>query len=200
MRPIREPRCKKCGKPLEQEEEEYCQDCRSRRHYFEQGAGIFPYNQIMRESVMKCKYGGRREYLDYYGQMMVRYGGKYLRRWKPQAVVPRPRHKTPRRPRGFNQSDCLARILGSQFGLPVYSHMLEKVRKTRTQKSLGEKERRRNLQGAFSTGPQFVPLQRVLLVDDVYTTGGTVDAAARCLKKAGVKRVYVLTLCTGKGF
>lgn len=200
VRPVREPRCKKCGKPLEKEEQEYCRDCRCRRHYFEEGAGIFPYNQVMRESLMKCKYGGRREYLDYYGQMMIRYGGKYLAYWNPQAIVPIPLYKTQMRIRGFNQSACLAHALGKQSGIPVYSHMLEKTKKTRTQKGLGEKQRRRNLQGAFSTGAQFQPFQRILLVDDVYTTGGTVDEAARCLKKAGVKAVYVLTLCVGKGF
>ena len=78
--------------------------------------------------------------------------------------------------------------------------MLEKVRKTRTQKSLDEKQRRSNLRGAFSIGAQFQPLKKILLVDDVYTTGGTVDEAARCLKKAKAGEVRVLVLCIGKGF
>ncbi len=198
--PIREPRCRKCGKPVEKEEQEYCSDCRKHRHFFEEGAGIFPYNRLMRESLMKCKYGGRREYLDYYGEMMIRHGGKYLARWRPQAIVPIPLHKTQMRLRGFNQSLCLAQALGGHFGIPVYPQMLEKVRKTRTQKSLDEKQRRSNLRGAFSIGAQFQPLKKILLVDDVYTTGGTVDEAARCLKKAKAGEVRVLVLCIGKGF
>lgn len=200
VQPVGEPLCKKCGKPLEKEEQEYCQDCCRYRHFFEEGAGIFPYNRVMQESLMKCKYGGRREYLDYYGQMMVRYGEKYLKRWNPQAIVPIPLYRTNLRLRGFNQSECLARALEGKFGIPVYPHMLEKVKKTRTQKSLGQKQRRINLQGVFAPGPQFQPFQRILLVDDVYTTGATVDEGAKCLRKAGVKTVYVLTLCVGKGF
>lgn len=197
---VREPRCRKCGKPLENKEQEYCADCHSRPHFFEEAAGIFPYNRLMRESLMKCKYKGRREYLDYYGQMMVCGGGKYLARWRPQAIVPIPLHKTQMRLRGFNQSLCLAQALGGHFKIPVYPRMLEKTRKTRIQKSLGVQQRRSNLKGAFSTGPQFQPLKKILLVDDVYTTGGTVDEAARCLKEAGAGQVWVLVLCIGEGF
>lgn len=200
LRPIQEPRCKKCGKPIEKEELEYCTDCARREHIFEEAAGIFPYDRTMQASLMKCKYGGRREYLDYYGQMMARHGKKFLERWQPQAIVPIPLHKTRMRLRGFNQSTDLACVLGREFGIPVQEHMLEKNRKTRPQKELEENQRRRNLLGAFSLGKDFRPLQNIVLVDDVYTTGSTVDEAAKCLKKAGTQKIYVLTLCTGKGF
>lgn len=200
IQPIQEPRCKKCGKPIEKEELEHCADCTRREHVFEEAAGIFPYDKTMRESLMKCKYGGRKEYLDYYGQMMVRHGGKFLTRWQPQAIVPIPLHKIQMRQRGFNQSACLAHALGEALEIPVQEHMLEKNRKTRPQKELEENQRRRNLLGAFSPGKEFCPLHSIVLVDDVYTTGSTVDEAAKCLKKAGAGDIYVLTLCTGKGF
>lgn len=196
IRPIQEPRCKKCGKPVEKEELEYCADCARREHIFEEAAGIFPYDKTLRESLLKCKYGGRREYLDYYGQMMARYGRPFVERWQPQAAAPIPLHKTQMRQRGFNQSAKLAHALGEALGLPVYEHMIEKTRKTRSQKKLDERERRRNLFGVFSPGKDFCPLPSVLLVDDVYTTGSTVDEAAKCLKKAGVGKIYVLTLCS----
>lgn len=200
LRPIREPRCKKCGKLIEKEEREFCDDCTKREHIFEEAAGIFPYDKTMQQSLLKCKYGGRREYLDYYGQMMARYGGKFLERWQPQTIVPIPLHKTRMRLRGFNQSADLAHALGGAFGIPVREQMLEKNRKTRPQKELEESQRRRNLLGAFSPGADFLPLQSIVLVDDVYTTGSTADEAAKCLKKAGAGKIYVLTLCTGKGF
>lgn len=200
IQPIQEPYCKKCGKPIEKEEREYCADCARREHIFEEAAGIFIYDQTMQKSLMKCKYGGRREYLDYYGQMMARHGAKFLKRWQPQAIVPIPLHKTRMCLRGFNQSAELAHALGRELGIPVQEHMLEKNRKTRPQKELEENQRRRNLLGAFSLGKDFHPLRRIVLVDDVYTTGSTVDEAAKCLKKAGAGKIYVLTLCTGKGF
>lgn len=200
VQPVEEPRCKKCSKPLEKEEVEYCADCSRHRHIFEEAVGIFPYDKIMRASLMKCKYGGRREYLDYYGQMMAQYGRRYLMRWHPQALVPIPLHKSQMRLRGFNQSACLAHAVGKRSGIPVYGHMLEKEKKTRQQKELEMDQRRMNIKGAFSVGRDFRPLQNVVLVDDVYTTGSTVDEAAKCLKKAGVGAVYVLVLCIGKGF
>lgn len=200
IHPITEPRCKKCGKPIDKEEPEYCADCTRREHLFAEAAGIFPYDRILQQSLMKCKYGGRKEYLDYYGQMMARYGGKFLKRWQPQAIAPIPLHNSQMRLRGFNQSACLARALGEAFAIPVYEHMLQKNRKTRPQKELDARARRRNLLGAFSLGKEFYPVSSVVLVDDVYTTGSTADEAADCLKKAGVDSIYVLTLCTGKGF
>ncbi len=195
-----EPRCKKCSKPLEKEEEELCADCRRHSHAFEEAAGIFLYDKIMRESLMKCKYGGRREYLDYYGQAMAHYGGQYLKRWKPQAFVPVPLHKARLSKRGFNQSAVLARELAGALGIPVYEHMLEKPKKTRPQKELEAQQRRLNLKGAFIIGKDFQPLTKVALVDDVYTTGSTADEASRCLKEAGIGTVYVMTLCIGNGF
>ncbi len=200
IRPVREPRCKKCGKSLEKEELEYCTDCSRHEHVFDEAAGILPYDKTMSVSLLKCKYGGRREYLDHYGQMMVRYGVTYISRWRPQALVPIPLHKSQMRRRGFNQSACLAHAMGRAFGIPVREHMLEKEKKTRQQKELDVDARRQNIKGAFSMGRDLAPLQRILLVDDVYTTGSTVDEAARCLKKAGCGAVYVLTLCIGKGF
>lgn len=200
MRPVGEPRCKKCGKPLEKEEEEYCGDCWKCSHAFEEAAGIFLYDKVMKDSLLKCKYGGRKEYLDYYGQAMAHYGEKYLSRWQPHALVPIPLHRTRMRQRGFNQSACLADAVGKALDIPVCGHMLEKTGKTRAQKELDEKGRRMNLKGAFSTGKDFRPLPRIVLVDDVYTTGSTVDEAAKCLKAAGAGKIYVLTLCIGNGF
>ncbi len=200
VQPVGGPRCKKCSKPLDAEELEYCGDCSRQRHVFDEAAGIFPYDKIMKSSLMKCKYGGRREYLDYCGQMMVRYGRRYLQRWHPQALAPIPIHKSQERLRGFDQSACLAHAVGRAFGIPVYDHMLEKCKKTRPQKGLGMDQRKLNVRGAFSAGRDFQPLRSIVLVDDVYTTGSTADEAARCLKRAGCGDVYVLTLCVGKGF
>lgn len=200
IQPVGEPRCKKCSKPLQKEDQEYCADCSRRGHVFEEAVGILPYNKVMQESLLKCKYGGRREYLDYYGETMARAAGRYLSRWQPQALVPIPLHKSQLRLRGFNQSACLAHALGKKYGIPVYEHMLEKIRKTRSQKGLEHDQRKLNLKGVFSVGKDFRLLESVVLVDDVYTTGSTVDEAAGCLKKAGAGKVYVLTLCIGKGF
>ena len=67
---MEEPRCKKCGKSIEYEEEELCWDCQNRSHEFDEGRGIFPYDKVMRRSILKYKDGGRREYGDFYGKAL----------------------------------------------------------------------------------------------------------------------------------
>lgn len=110
-------------------------------------------------------------------------------------IVPVPLHLTRLRWRGFNQSHFLARALAQLTGVRLDPFSLERVRPTRPQVELHEAERRRNVRQAFRvTRPQRVHGQRVLLVDDVYTTGATVDECSRELMRAGAAGVDVLTL------
>ena len=197
LRPIGEPRCKKCGKPLEDGQEELCRDCRVRPHWFEEGRGIFLYDQKMKDSIIRYKYGGRRIYGEFYIRALALYGESSMKLWRPQAVFPVPMEKRKKRKRGFNQSEQLALGIGRQFGIPVCSDWIQKVKKTKSQKKLNAAERRRNLQEAFRGKPGVWKIERALIVDDVYTTGATIDAVAGELKKHGVKKVYFLTICTG---
>lgn len=99
--------------------------------------------------------------------------------------------------RGFNQSGLLAEKLGTFLDIPVSEGTLRKIRGTRSQKKLDAAQRRKNLRQAFRAERRLDGLT-VLLVDDVYTTGSTVEAAAACLKEAGAKKVCFLTLCMGR--
>lgn len=200
LKPVGEPRCKKCGKPLEEEEREYCADCSHSHHAYEEGIGIFFYDKRMKESLMKFKYYGRREYGEFYGQAAAVYGRPYVKKWDIQGIIPIPLHRRKQRERGFNQAEYLADILGREWGIPVYSNCLKKVHNTKSQKKLGSRERKRNLQGAFQGVPGNWGIRRVLLVDDVYTTGSTMDAAAAEIRAHGVEKIFFLTIFVGKGF
>ena len=167
--PMKEPLCMKCGRPVRMEEE-YCQDCRSGVHHFTEGRSIFPYGEIWRQSLVRFKYYGCREYGDFYAKAISIYGRQYLERWKPQMVVPVPLHSRKKRMRGFNQAAYLAKRVSCFTGIPWSDNLV-------TRKITG-----------FS----------VLVVDDVYTTGSTMDAMAMCLQEAGAKDVYFLTVCAGK--
>lgn len=195
LQPIRHPRCYRCGKPVEQGE--YCKDCLTRRHHFDQGRGIFVYDDKMRRSITRYKYYGCREYGDFYARAMYLYGGQELKQWQPDLIVPVPVHKEKLRMRGFNQSAYLAEQLSRYTGIPADMGLVEKVRKTKSQKKLNAFQRRKNLEAAFRVN-RSVKGKRILVVDDVYTTGSTVDAMAVCLRKKGAEKVYFLTVCTGR--
>lgn len=91
VRPISGPRCMKCGRPVKMEEE-YCEDCRKGAHYFTEGRSIFWYGEVWRQSLVRFKYYGCREYGDFYAKAMSIFGKKYLERWKPDLIVPVPLH------------------------------------------------------------------------------------------------------------
>lgn len=107
LRPVSGPRCYKCGKPVNGDEE-YCRDCGAHPGAFDQGRGIFLYDDRMRYSIMKYKYFGCQEYSRFYGKALYIYGKDMLALWKPQIIIPVPLHRRKQRIRGFNQAELLA--------------------------------------------------------------------------------------------
>ncbi|MFH1892692.1 MAG: ComF family protein [Candidatus Zixiibacteriota bacterium] len=110
-------------------------------------------------------------------------------------IVPIPLHWTRRRQRGFNQSELIANSLGEKLGLPVSLRVLERVRRTLDQTGLNAKERVENMRGAFATCSRIdLSGRTILLVDDVTTTGATLNEAAKELRKAGCKNVFAAVI------
>lgn len=196
FRPVGEHYCLKCGKPVKAEEE-YCRACREGRRYFDRGRSVFLYDGKMRRSLVRYKYYGCRRYGDYYGEEICRYAGDEIRGWDPDVIIPVPLHRRKLRMRGFNQAAYLAYRIGGRLQIPVSGEILLKVRNTRSQKKLAASARRNNLIRAFRAAKDLTGLT-VLVVDDVYTTGATMDAAAACLKRAGAEKVYFVALCAGQ--
>lgn len=194
---IREDFCLKCGKPLTDSRREYCDDCVKRKHAFEQGRALLSYQGDVKRSLYRLKYGNKREYADVYGKEMAKQLGGWIRRTGITLIVPVPLHPARRRLRGYNQAALLARAVGRQLGIPVEERLLYRRRGTAPQKTLSAKERRENLKNAFSVRGDPRPGERILLIDDIYTTGSTADAAAACLKRAGKCRIYVLSAAIG---
>lgn len=195
---VKEPKCKKCGRPLQNEREEYCRDCKVTEHSFINGASLLIYDQAAQSGILRFK-GGRQEYAAFYGREMGRCLGPEMLRWRADALVPIPLHKSRMRERGYNQSALLAREISRKTGIPVEEGLLLRTRKTKSQKSLPRQERQNNLKRAFKISGNDVKLDTVILVDDVYTTGSTIDAAAKALLAGGIARVYFVTLATGTG-
>jgi len=106
-------------------------------------------------------------------------------------IVPVPLHPSRVRSRGYNQSQLLAEHLGNMFGLPVVSKVLARIRPTESQTRLNQEQRRKNVAGAFRVPfPEEIEGKRILLVDDVVTTGATLDECARTLEKSGAMTVH----------
>lgn len=198
IQPLREPLCKKCGKPLAKEEREECYDCEKTPHLFERGAALLAYEGKVKESVYRMKFHNKREYLDYYGAKMADELEKNVRRWQTDFMVPVPMHWRKKRERGFNQAEILAKKMAEGLNLPVRNDLVVRSRYTRPQKELFLRERKENLRGAFEVRKNEVTNQTIILVDDIYTTGTTIDEIAGELKHAGARCVYFLTLCIGR--
>lgn len=189
--------CLKCGKPVK-EQEEYCRECQKRNRSFDRNKSVFVYDSRLRQSLVRYKYYGCREYSDYYSYAVCTWAGAEIRVWKPDVIVPVPMTAAKQRQRGYNQAGCLADRIGERMGIPVSHTVLKKIRRTSAQKKLNGAERRRNLRNAFQVQEEIRGLV-ILVIDDVYTTGSTMEAAASCLKAAGAKKVFGITLCTGQG-
>lgn len=197
---IREPRCYKCGKALEDMTQEYCLDCTKKKHFYTRGIALWGYNEQVKHAVYRYKYKNQRVYAGYFADELVQNCGAVIRSWEADMLVPVPLHRARYRKRGFNQAQLLAEKMSQQLGLSVCPHAVGRVRNTRPQKELNDKERQKNLKSAFIIDENSVKLKKIILVDDIYTTGATVDAITELLLCAGALQVYVVTLCIGRGY
>lgn len=201
--PISEPRCFCCSKSLADASQEYCRNCLQVSHHFERGMGIFSYSPVIQKSLYQLKYGQRQEYGIFYGEVLAFYAKEQIARWSIELLIPIPLHRKRREKRGYNQAEVLAWTLGKKLQLPVDTRSLLRKKNTKPQKELEAKERKQNMRDAFRVPDgreKFLKGKNILLVDDIYTTGATIDSAAKCLKQAGANKVYFLTVAIGGGF
>ena len=155
----------------------------------------FVYDENSRRLVLMLKHAGRTDGLTVFGRWMARAGADALE--GADGLIPIPLHAHRLRKRRFNQSFLLARALSQTCGLPVQPHILARTRATPSQGGLSAKARQRNVAGAFTVreaAKPFVRGRRFVRVDDVHTTGATLQACARVLKRAGAEDVTAITL------
>ena len=179
------------------EMQEFCRDCGEKKHYFVQGKSLWIYEAEVKKSIYRFKYQNKREYAKGYAEEIAKQYGGWMQKKKIQAIVPIPLYKKKQKKRGYNQAQILAEELGRIWNLPVYTDLLVRIRDTKPQKMLSNTERKNNLKKAFKTTENIVQLKHILLVDDIYTTGSTLDAAAAVLLTAGAEEIY--TCCIGIG-
>lgn len=197
FRPAAEPACRKCGRPLRRQEEVYCRSCLENRHFYECGAAAFTYRSCA-GAIYRFKYGGRQEYAAYFGRELARAYRARLSRERFDLLVPAPLHRERLRARGYNQAALLAEALSPYIGVPVCKNALLRTKNTAPLKAMSASARQNNLKKAFQASVNDVNLKSIIVVDDIYTTGATVDACAQALYAAGAARVCFLALAVGE--
>lgn len=199
LAPVKGPTCKKCGKTVSHERIEYCMDCARHPRHFEYNLAVFHYNQAASRSMSAVKYKNKREYLDFYREAAWYRFKNRLTAMHPDVIIPVPVHPSRERQRGFNQAAILSFGLSEYLNIPVCENALVRVKKTIPQKELNPSERLKNLSQAFGPGSLPPGIRTALLVDDIYTTGSTLEACTQVLTAMGVLKVYTLTLFIGRG-
>lgn len=195
---IKGPVCYICGKPLGSENEELCFDCKTRKHYFKQGLALYEYASV-NQSLYRFKYNSRCEYADYYGLQMGKVLGEKIKKWNVDAIIPVPLHKSKQNQRGYNQAALLAKSFAKAVNIPYVDNLIRRQINTIPMKELDARTRQTNLKKAFIINGFDVKLNGVVVVDDIYTTGSTIDAIAKVLRQSGVKDIYFVTLAIGNG-
>lgn len=203
IRLVCHPLCSACGRPFldTRGEDHLCGVCMMHPPYFQRARAWACYpgeenlDHPLREVVQRFKYGRKVSLGKPLGRLMARGCCEFLPEKTLDMIIPVPLHPKRLRWRGFNQAVILAREVGRLWQLPVEPFILFRSRETSPQTQLSEEERRKNMRRAFSLNPaRPVDGKTLLLVDDVYTSGATVNECSRTLIRAGAKEVYVLTL------
>ena len=195
---ISEPYCPVCGVPYAKEiqNRHLCGDCLAGIHYFDRARSTGSYRGSLREVLHRFKYGGQTSLARPLAHMLIAPGKHLARLHEIDRIIPVPLHPKRLRQRGFNQASLLARRLGSALKISVDYSSLQRSRWTEPQTGLTRRQRAANVKGAFSLkSNEKVKGKGILVVDDVLTTGETVNQCVRVLKKDGeAKEVAVLTV------
>ena len=201
IRWIGPPFCSVCGTPFvssfvsEEIKSHPCGSCLTKKKYFTMGRALGYYEGPLREAIHRWKYQGKTYLSPLFGKWMAEGLSRYWDTSPPDFLIPVPLHPQRLRERGFNQALLLARELSLHTGIPCRKQALRKRSPTVPQVTLNGKERERGVRGVFHLAEgEELEGGRVLLIDDVYTTGATVNECSRVLLAGGAARVDVLTL------
>ncbi|MCD6310171.1 MAG: ComF family protein [Candidatus Eremiobacteraeota bacterium] len=188
------PKCPVCGRPLS---DKWCYDCKRQKPFFHRADSLYIYKGPIRNALLAWKY----KRIENLGPVMAEIFIDGLKKDKKfiqdvDVVIPVPLHESRIKERGFNQSEILAEAISSEFGIPMRTRNLKRNRATALQSRLNREQRQNNVRGAFSVlWARELYRKRILIVDDIMTTGVTLNECARVLRNAGAKQVTGITLC-----
>ncbi len=184
--------CEICGSP---ENPSACPVCNSNEFVFDKARSVFPFSATVQNLIHELKYNEMKRITKYLGGYIT----EYLHHFQPfeniDIVTPVPLHKVKKRARGFNQSEFLSKEISIHMNWSHISNLVLRNRFTDTQTKLDRKQRQENVSDAFILNSKFnIQNKNILIVDDVFTTGSTVNSICELLKKNHAGRIFVLTI------
>ncbi len=207
---ISDPICACCGRPLVATAthmaatapiELRCRLCRTNFYAFDRARSFAVYDRALSEAVLLLKYEQVTPLADWFGARLAELALDAAPEWRADVVVPVPLHRDRRRERGYNQAELIAKAVARRLKLRLQSNFLIRIKPRPPQLVLSRAEHWGSVRGAYATRKGMkIDNLRVLLLDDVLTTGATLDACSRALKKAGASAVFGLTVgrvCSG---
>lgn len=200
VKPIKRPFCERCGFPYPGSISSTfkCSNCTDQLLYFESARSAVVAKDTMLEVIHRYKYNHALWFEPFLTQLLLKRARPELSAADWDWIVPVPLHPAKEREREYNQAERLARPLSAATGIPLNTRVLRRDVPTQTQTWLSREERWANVKGAFSLRrSDAVSGSRIVLVDDVFTTGATTNACARALKAGGAAQVCVWTLARG---
>ena len=194
---ISNPQCHICSEPFELsvEKEVICPNCIKTRPLYNMARSALAYNENSRNMIIEFKYYNKTHTVDIFAKWMMINGQEVIE--NSDIIVPVPLHKMRILKRRYNQSALLANALGRLSKLPVRIDLLSRIKNTPPQSELSFNSRKNNVSNAFKTNKKKcadIEGKNICLVDDVMTTGATVESCARVMLEAGAKNVNVLTI------
>ena len=196
---INNPTCKKCGAMINNENETFCIRCQNKFYNsFEYGFGLLRYNDFVKESLHRIKYNNRKEYISFYAKCIAMTYKDKFKDINPEYLIPVPIHKQRLIKRNYNQSSILAHAISDELkkyniDIPVNENLIFRHKNTKVLNKLDDNNRISELKNAFvSQNNSYI--NKVIIVDDIYTTGSTINEIADVLKNNGVNKVYFVVI------
>jgi len=196
---IKGPTCARCGKQIITSHQHLCYDCSHNERHFIRNFPTINYDDTARHIVASLKYHNHRQYAEFLGRLMAYVNKEEIEGAHVDCIAPVPISKSRYRERRYNQAELIADVLGEELSIPVHPQLLIRSKKTKALKDLGAADRLTEIRDAMEIGEVPKNTKRVLIVDDIYTTGATMEACALALHEAGIES-YCACACIGSDF
>ena len=194
---ITRPFCNCCGYPFDLQEYEVlktflCAKCAAKYYKFDKARSAVCYNEMSKNIILPFKHADKTRYKNFISKLMINAGADLF--VDADVIIPVPIHFTRLLKRKYNQSTLIGNIISKNTKIPIFYDVLIRVKKTKSQGHLTVKQRKVNISNAFITrNNDKIKGKTILLIDDVFTSGATLNECSKILKKADAKKVYVLT-------
>ncbi len=203
------PYCYQCGKPFSPEVDfeikALCADCLYKEHHYYFVRSLAYYEGVLRKCIHLLKFKKQVKLVKPLASLMINYLSRdeQINIKEIELIIPVPLFKDDYVKRGFNQSGLLAKHIADYFSIPFSENLLIKIRTNLSQVGLSKIERKNNVKNVYAINSSILQKQynnkitSLLLIDDIFTTGASIEACCKELKKIGIKRLYVFTLARG---